>query len=173
VQQKSKWYLKLILARGQWNSCNTKSTTWHQETSHGNQQVSTDGFLLGGGVGISDADKEIIYDRIRESTIEIAAVEIGHQHEQQQQPEQILALHKIVNQQPTLEDDIFDEIINHYIEEYVHRGDAEGNLHVNKNAATTADAQITSYKQEVTLQLRKDDGTFNCPLIWWKYNEQK
>jgi hypothetical protein len=51
-----------------------------------------------GGVGISDTDKEIIYDTIRESIIDIAAVEIGNQCEQQQQqqqqPEQMLALHK-------------------------------------------------------------------------------
>jgi hypothetical protein len=32
---------------------------------------------------------------------------------------------------------------------------------------------LTLYKQEPTLQLRKDDGTFNCPLTWWKYNECK
>ncbi len=41
------------------------------------------------------------------------------------------------------------------------------------DAATIADAEITLYKQEPTLQLRKDDGTFNCPLTWWKYNEKK
>ncbi len=35
-----------------------------------------------GGAGISDADKEIIYDNIRESIIELAAMEIGHPHEQ-------------------------------------------------------------------------------------------
>ncbi len=50
------------------------------------------------GVGHSDADKEIINDNIRESNIEIAAVEIAHPHEQQQQqPEQVLALHKKSN----------------------------------------------------------------------------
>ena len=46
-----------------------------------------------GGVESSDADKEIIYDNIRESIIEIVAVEIGHPHEQKQ-PEQGMALHK-------------------------------------------------------------------------------
>jgi hypothetical protein len=47
-----------------------------------------------GGVESSDADKEIIYDNIRESIIEIAAEEIGHPHEQQQQPAEGQTLHK-------------------------------------------------------------------------------
>jgi hypothetical protein len=139
-----------------------------------------DGFLFGSQderwSGISGADKQIIYDNIRESIIEIAAVEIGHQHEQQQQkqPEQMLALHKKVKQQPAAEDDTFDEIIiNHYIDENVPRGDAAENGDVNRNAATTADALITLYKQESTLQLRRHFETFSCLLAWWKHNEQK
>ena len=129
-----------------------------------------------GGVGISDADKEIIYDNVRESIIEIAAVEIGHVHpheQQQQQPEQVPAPHEQIQQQPAEEDDIFDEINNHYIDENFHRGDEAENLGVNVNAVTIADAELTLYKQEPTLKLKKDDGTFNCPLTWWKYNERK
>ncbi len=75
-----------------------------------------------------------------------------------------------IKQQPTQEDDIFDEINNHYIDENVHRGDAAENPDVNKNAATTADAELTLYKQEPTLKMKKDDVTFNCPLTWWRYN---
>ena len=41
------------------------------------------------------------------------------------------------------------------------------------NVAATVDAELTLYKQEPMLQLRKEDGTFNCPLTWWKYNERK
>ncbi len=130
-----------------------------------------------GGVGISGADKETIYKNIRESIIEIAAVEIGHVHpheqQQQQQPEQVPAPHEQIQQQPAEEDGIFDEINNHYIDEVVHRGDEAENLGVNANAATIADAELTLYKQEPTLKLKKDDGTFNCPLTWWKYNERK
>jgi hypothetical protein len=49
-------------------------------------------------VRISDADKEIIYDNLRESIMESAAVELGHLHEQQnQQSEEVLALHKKSN----------------------------------------------------------------------------
>jgi hypothetical protein len=57
-----------------------------------------------GGVRISDADKEIIHDNIRESIIEIAAVEIGHvnpheqQQQQQQHPEQVPAPHEQIQQ---------------------------------------------------------------------------
>jgi len=38
---------------------------------------------------------------------------------------------------------------------------------------TAADAELTLYKQVPTIKLKRDDGTFNCPLLWWKYNEQK
>ncbi len=50
-----------------------------------------------GRVGISDADKEVIYHNMREPIIEVAAVEIGHPNEQQQQAEQLLALHKKIH----------------------------------------------------------------------------
>ena len=83
------------------------------------------------------------------------------------------APHEQIQPQPAEEDDIFDEIDNHYIDEVVHRGDEAENLGVNANAATIADAELTLYKQEPTLKLKKDDGTFNCPLTWWKYNERK
>ena len=38
---------------------------------------------------------------------------------------------------------------------------------------TAADAELTLYKQAPPIKLKKDDGTFNCPLLWWKYNERK
>ncbi len=46
--------------------------------------TTTDGFLLiskdDGGVGISDTNREIIYDNIRDSIIDIATAELGHYH---------------------------------------------------------------------------------------------
>ncbi len=33
-----------------------------------------------GGVGISDTNREIIYDNIRDSIIEIATADLGHLH---------------------------------------------------------------------------------------------
>ena len=41
------------------------------------------------------------------------------------------------------------------------------------NLVTAADAELTLYKQAPPIKLKRDDGTFNCPLIWWKYNERK
>ncbi len=95
-------------------------------------------------MGISDVDKEIIYDNIRDSIIEMKAVEIRHPHEEQhQQPEKVPAPHEKIQQQPAEEDDIFDEIKNHYIDEKVHRGAEAENCDANMNAATIADAELT------------------------------
>jgi len=120
------------------------------------------------GVGISDADKEIIYDNIRESTIEIEAVEIGHVHpHEHQQSEQVPAPHEQIQQQPAEKEDIFDELNSHYIDENVHwvASDGAENPDVNANAATIADAEITLHKKEPTLKLKNEDGS--C-----KYTEQ-
>jgi hypothetical protein len=115
-----------------------------------------------GGVGISDTNREIIYDNIRDSIIEIATADLGHLHLQPTEQQQLAE-----------EDDIFDEINNHYIDQNVNRGDAAKNPDAIENAATIADAELTLYKQEPMIKLRKDDGTFNCPLTWWKCNEHK
>ncbi len=61
---------------------------------------------------------------------------------------------KKIKEQPAAEDDIFDEIINHYIDENMHKGDAAENLDVKRNSATTADTDVTFCKLELTLQLR-------------------
>lgn len=126
-----------------------------------------------GGVGISDADREIIYDNIRSSIIDIATVELGHLHLQPHEQQQEQVPHEPIQQQLPEEDDIFDEINNHYIDQNVNRDDAAENPEAMGNVATIADAELTLYKQEPTIKLRKDDGTFNCPLTWWKYNERK
>jgi hypothetical protein len=131
-----------------------------------------------GGVGVSELDKEIIYDKIRQHLMEIAAVEEVQVQAQPQQQQQ--HVHAPVPQQqqqqqqrPAEDNDIFDEINDHYVDENLNRaavGEAE---YPAVNIATIADAELTLYKQESTLQLKKDDGTFNCPLTWWKYNERK
>ena len=41
------------------------------------------------------------------------------------------------------------------------------------NVVTAADVELTLYKQVPPIKLKRDDGTFNFPLLWWKYNEQK
>jgi hypothetical protein len=82
-------------------------------------------------------------------------------------PEQIRPL-------PADDLDIFDEINNHYLDENANR---TANNAVARDpevcVATAADAELTSYKQEPSIQLKNDDGTFNCPLTWWKFNERK
>jgi len=39
------------------------------------------------------------------------------------------------------------------------------------NVVMAADTELTLYKQAPPIKLKRDDRTFNCPLIWWKYNE--
>jgi len=41
------------------------------------------------------------------------------------------------------------------------------------NVVTAADAELTLYKQAPPIKLKRDDRTFYCPLLWWKYNERK
>jgi len=38
---------------------------------------------------------------------------------------------------------------------------------------TAADDELTLYKQAPPIKLKRDDGTLNCPLPWWKHNERK
>jgi hypothetical protein len=90
-----------------------------------------------------------------------------NQHEQEPLPELILPL-------PADELDIFDEINNHYLDENANR---TANNAVARDpevcVATAADAELTLCKQEPSIWLKNDDGTFNCPLTWWKFNERK
>jgi hypothetical protein len=68
---------------------------------------------------------------------------------------------------------MFDEIYDNYLNENENRAanHAAGNPEV--AIATSADAELILYKQEPSIRLRNDDGTFNCPLTWWKFNEKK
>jgi hypothetical protein len=68
---------------------------------------------------------------------------------------------------------MFDEIYDNYLNENENRAanHAAGNPEV--AIATSADAELILYKQEPSIRLRNDNGTFNCPLTWWKFNEKK
>jgi len=66
--------------------------------------------------------------------------------------------------------DIFDELNNNYLK--------EGQVRDNNNdlanvvpIANPVDAELTLYKQEPSIRLNNDDGTYTCPLTWWKFNE--
>jgi hypothetical protein len=37
--------------------------------------------------------------------------------------------------------------------------------------AAAADAELTLYKQEPSIQLRDEEGTLSCPLTWWQFSE--
>ncbi len=67
---------------------------------------------------------------------------------------------------------MFDKIYDNYLNENENRAanNAAGNPKV--GLAISADAELTLYKQEPSIRLRNDNGTFNCPLTWWKFNEK-
>ena len=71
------------------------------------------------------------------------------------------------------DDDIFDEINNSYVADTVNRVNDVDRENPVVNVVTAADAELTLYKQVPPIKLKRDDGTFNCPLLWWKYNERK
>jgi hypothetical protein len=35
------------------------------------------------------------------------------------------------------------------------------------------DCGSTLYRHEPSIRLKNDDGTFTCPLTWWKFNDRK
>ena len=75
-----------------------------------------------GGVGLSNEDKEIIYDKIREAIIEISTMELKNAQPQEQGQQQQPAAHyeKIQGHQAE-DEDIFDEINNSYVADTVNR----------------------------------------------------
>ena len=88
--------------------------------------------------------------------------------EQQQQP----AAHYGTSQEHQAEDDdIFDEINDSYVAETVNRVNDVDRENPVVNVVTAAYAELTLYKQAPPIKRKRDDGTFNCPLLWWKYNE--
>jgi hypothetical protein len=124
-----------------------------------------------GGVGTLNAGREIIYEEIRAYIIDIADMERGHQHHHQGndahqpvKPQQIPVPHEDNHMQP-VEDDIFDEITNHYIDNNFNRGAEGAERDPGFNIATTANAELPLYKHEPMIELKKDDGIFNCQLI--------
>ena len=106
--------------------------------------------------------------------IDIGAEEIaqnepdGHQQEQEQR---IIQQHQ-QRPMPVDELDIFDEINNHYLDQQRNGADNNNNNYMAAPEAT-ADAELTLYQQEPTIQLREDEGGFSCPLTWWKFNARK
>ena len=64
--------------------------------------------------------------------------------------------------------DIFDEINNSYSADTVNMVNDVDRESPVVNVLTAADAELTLYKQVPPIKLKRDDGTFNCPLICGK-----
>jgi len=65
-------------------------------------------------------------------------------------------------------EDVFDEINNSYVADTVNRVNYFDRENLVLNVGTAADAELTLYKQAPPIKLKRDDGTFNCPLICGK-----
>jgi len=124
-----------------------------------------------GGVGLLNEDKEIIYDKIREAIIKIATMELKNAQPQEQAHQQPAAHYEKSQGHQAEDDDIFDEINNSYIADTVNRVNDVDRENPVVNLVTAADAELTLYKQAPPIKLKRDDGTFNCPLLWCKYND--
>ena len=128
-----------------------------------------------GGVGISEAEKEAIYENIRSAIIDIAAVEVAGQGNQAQQQivEQGIVPPELIRPLPAVELDMFDEIYYHYLDENENRAANVAAGDPGVTIATATDAELALYKQEPSIRLKNDHGSFNCPLTWWKFNERQ
>jgi hypothetical protein len=127
-----------------------------------------------GGVGISLEDRDAIYGSIRASMIEIA-VEVAPpaqvQQMNQNQGEGHVHQHAL---QPVPPDDLdmFDEMYEHYLDQAI-ANEEVGGEDQEVTFVTAVDAELTLCKQEPSIKLKHDDGTFNCPLTWWRVHENK
>jgi len=74
-----------------------------------------------GGVGLSNDDKEIIYDKIQESIIEIATMELENAQPQEQAQQQPAPHYEKSQGHHAEDEDIIDEIYNSYIAHTVNR----------------------------------------------------
>jgi len=98
------------------------------------------------GVGLSNEDNDIIYEKSREAIIEITAMELEHAQpkEQQQQPAQ----HCQQIQGHQAEDkDIFDDFNKSYVTETANRVNDVDREELVVNVVIAANAELALYKQ--------------------------
>jgi hypothetical protein len=129
-----------------------------------------------GGVGILDEDRNEIYDNIRQHLIIIANEDLAQLDNLEQQMEEQAEEHHVPREvrAPPLDDiDIFDELDNNYQEEIRNRVNNNNNFDDALPTINAVDAEITLYRHEPSIRLKNDDGTFTCPLTWWKFNDRK
>lgn len=120
-------------------------------------------------------DQNEINEKIRQHMIDMANEKISPQDNQAQQlEEQPEAQHvpREIQSFPLDNLDLFDELNNYYLEEVWYRDYNNNDLAVVAPIAHAGDAVLSLYRQEPGIRLTNDDGTFTCPLTWWKFNEK-
>ena len=78
-------------------------------------------------------------------------------------------------------DNMFDELMDHYQAEQQRRNNNSNNrLYVHQQFEAVAErvidaaiVELTLHRDEPSLPLQNADGSFSCPLKWWKNNEGK
>ncbi len=124
------------------------------------------------GPGFSDVDKNYIWNIIRQMMTHIAVGE-------QQREEEPLLEERRQQQQPRragLVDAMFLELNQMAMEEQAANGEDDNNNNNNndhEDVVNRVDAELLLYKREPHLPLKKDDGSFNNPLDWWRLKEQQ
>jgi hypothetical protein len=72
---------------------------------------------------------------------------------------------------------MFLELNQMAMEEQAANGEDDNNNNNNNNdhedVVNRVDAELLLYKREPHLPLKKDDGSFNNPLDWWRLKEQQ
>jgi hypothetical protein len=135
-----------------------------------------------GGVGIPNMDKEFVWERIRDQLVHKLQ---QREEEARAQPRQHNNNHMELpfnpaNQPPEM-DLMFADLYQYYRQEHQQHEQQQinGEHIINNNnehqqhLINLANAKILLYQQEPSSRLYKQDGSFNCPLYWWKVNQPK
>jgi hypothetical protein len=138
------------------------------------------------GISIPPLDREHIWGEIQVSLVRIA-LEDDEQVQQQpalnedvdeedcRQPDAVLVMNEAV-------ENMFDELNDLYQAEQQRRNNNNHHYHWNVQqqfeafagrVIDAAIAELTLYRDEPSLPLQNVDGSFSCPLRWWKNNKAK
>jgi hypothetical protein len=119
------------------------------------------------GPGFSEFDKTYIWNIIRQMMTYIAVganqreeAPILEEGEQQQRP------------RASLVDVMFIELNQMAMEEHAANA-GDDVIKEDEDVVNRVDAELLLYKWEQHLPLKKDDGSFNNPLDWWRLKEQQ
>lgn len=137
------------------------------------------------GLGIPPLDREQIWTEIQDTLVRMA-LEDDDQVQQQPPLDDDIDLDEhrevdAVQERNEAVDNMFDELNDVYHAEQLLRNNNNNNrLNLQQQFEAVAErvidaviAEITLYKDEQSLPLHNADGSFSCPLRWWKINEGK